>query len=73
MIFKKRFFLVYALVLLMLGLLSNSASAAVREYWIAADEVLWDYAPSFPINPMSGDEFTPEQRVFVEDGIGRQI
>jgi len=42
-----------------------------REHWIAADEVLWDYAPSFPIDPMTGEEFTPEQRVFVEDGIGR--
>ncbi len=26
--------------------LSNSASAAVREYWIAAEKVSWNYAPS---------------------------
>ncbi len=44
----------------------------IREYWIAADEILWDYAPSFPINLMSDKEFTAEQRVFVEEGIGRQ-
>ena len=42
-----------------------------REYWIAADEVMWDYAPSFPINLMSGEEFTDDQKVFVEEGIGR--
>jgi len=42
-----------------------------REYWIAADEVMWDYAPPFPINLMSGEEFTDDQKVFVEEGIGR--
>lgn len=41
------------------------ASAAVREYCIAADEVLWDYAPSYPTNLMTGQPFTPEQEVFV--------
>src|SRR3990172_4921362 len=50
---------------------TTPAWAKVREYWIAADEVLWDYAPSFPINLMTGEEFTADQRVFVEDGIGR--
>jgi len=49
----------------------NSKHSNIREYWIAADEVLWDYAPSFPINLMTDEEFTPEQRVFVENGIGR--
>lgn len=43
-----------------------------RVYWIAADEVVWDYAPSFPINPMSDKGFTADQRVFVEQGIGRR-
>jgi len=47
------------------------AISQIREYWIAADEVYWDYAPSFPVNLMTGEEFTPEQRVFVEEGIGR--
>ena len=40
-----------------------------RVYWIAAEEMQWDYAPSFPINPITGNEFTAEQRVFVEQGI----
>ncbi len=48
------------------------AKSGDQVYWIAADEVHWDYAPSFPINPMTGNEFTPEQRVFVEQGIGRR-
>lgn len=51
---------------------SNVQAGVVREYWVAADEVIWDYAPSFPINKISGAEFTPDQRVFVEDFIGRK-
>ncbi|MCB1949556.1 MAG: multicopper oxidase domain-containing protein [Burkholderiales bacterium] len=47
------------------------AKSQDRVYWIAADEVQWDYAPSFPVDPMSGAEFTEDQRVFVEQGIGR--
>lgn len=43
-----------------------SATAAVRYYCIAADEVEWDYVPSFPMNLMSGAPFTDDQRVFVE-------
>ena len=42
-----------------------------REYWIAADEVLWDYAPSYPTNLITGEEFTDDEKVFVEEGIGR--
>jgi len=45
--------------------LAIPASAAVREYCIAADEVLWDYAPSYPTNLMSGHPFTADQEVFV--------
>ncbi|MEE9344720.1 MAG: multicopper oxidase domain-containing protein [Methylococcales bacterium] len=62
----------FLLFILVLMFVSNSVLAAKREYWIAADEVVWDYAPSFPVNLMSGQEFTPEQLVFVENGIGRQ-
>lgn len=58
-------------VIVWLALVASPVLAA-REYWIAADEVQWDYAPAFPINPMTGKEFTPEQRVFVEQGIGRR-
>ena len=65
---QKRFgFMAVAFV--WLALIANPASAD-REYWIAADEVKWDYAPSFPLNVMTGKEFTAEQRVFVEQGIG---
>ncbi|MDE2389705.1 MAG: multicopper oxidase domain-containing protein, partial [Betaproteobacteria bacterium] len=49
-----------------------SPACANREYWIAADEVQWDYAPSFPVNAMTRKEFTAEQRIFVEQGIGRR-
>ncbi len=44
-----------------------------REYWIAADEVRWDYATSFTSggnNPMIGVPYTAEQKVFVADFIG---
>ncbi len=60
------------IVMLLLGIVSSSVSATTREYWIAADEVDWDYAPSFPINRMSGKEFTADQGVFVDDEIGRR-
>ena len=56
-----------------IGCISNPAWTKNRVYWIAAEEVQWDYAPSFPIDPMSGNEFTEEQRVFVEQGIGREL
>ncbi len=51
---------------------SHRHGGTQRVYWIAADEVVWDYAPSFPINLMSGEEFTDDQKVFVEAGIGRK-
>ena len=60
-----------AVVIVWLAFIANPACAD-REYWIAADEVTWDYAPSFPVNVMTGKEFTAEQRVFVEQGIGRR-
>jgi FtsP/CotA-like multicopper oxidase with cupredoxin domain len=72
MIFQKRFFWKYVAGVVLLCLNNFSVLAADRVYWIAADEVQWDYAPSFPINPMSGNEFTEDERVFVEEGIGRR-
>lgn len=64
----------YTMSLLMTILCTSpiSAKGIDRIYWIAAEEVLWDYAPSFPMNPMTGSEFTSQQRVFVEQGIGRR-
>jgi FtsP/CotA-like multicopper oxidase with cupredoxin domain len=40
--------------------------ATVREYFIAADEVAWDYAPSFPLDPMTGQEFSDEHKLFLQ-------
>lgn len=54
------------IILLFMTVAAAPASAVDRHYCIAADEILWDFAPSFPINLMTGQPFTPEQRVFVE-------
>ncbi|HJT05997.1 MAG TPA: hypothetical protein VJ747_03675 [Stellaceae bacterium] len=51
------------------------AGAAERLYYIAADEVVWDYAPSYPNNPITGVPFTKEESVFLRhagDRIGRK-
>ncbi len=40
---------VHALAALLAGIiLCGPAAAQTREYWIAADEVAWDYPPRFP-------------------------
>lgn len=64
----------FAVILMWIVLSSNPvlAKPVERVYWIAADEVQWDYAPSFPVDPMSGNEFDADQRIFVEHGIGRR-
>jgi FtsP/CotA-like multicopper oxidase with cupredoxin domain len=71
MAISRRKIMKHLLLIPVLLLSSTIAHAAVREYWIAADEVLWDYAPSFPVNLMTGEELTEDQRVFVEDFAGR--
>lgn len=64
---KKPIFSGMVLAILFMVIAFAPASAADnRHYCIAADEILWDYAPSFPTNLMTGQPFTPEQRVFVE-------
>src|SRR5262249_21303342 len=53
----------------------SQASAVERVYYIAADQVLWDYAPSFPDNPITGKPFTRAEEVFVaqrDEYIGRK-
>ena len=45
----------------------SNAVAAERVYYIAAEEIVWDYAPSFPTNAMTGKPFNESARVFVED------
>jgi manganese oxidase len=52
-----------------------NAHAAERVYYVAADEVVWDYAPSYPNNPITGVPFTKEDSVFLRhaaDRIGRK-
>lgn len=55
-----------AVLFIVLVLFAQTAAAVERTYYIAADEVAWDYAPWAPINPMRGGPFTPEERVYVE-------
>ncbi len=69
---------VIAVVLVVIGLcvalpqiLLADASPQNREYWIKAEEILWDYAPSYPENPMTGEPFDTEAKVFVEPGSDR--
>jgi hypothetical protein len=63
-----------ALTLTALALVPVSAFATgsfgdhgeTRVYWIKAEEIFWDYTPSFPINLMSGEPFTDDQLVFLD-------
>jgi manganese oxidase len=55
-----------AAVLLLLAA-AVPARAAERVYYIAADAVVWDYAPSYPTNPITGQPFTRLEEVFVSD------
>ncbi len=41
-----------------------------RHYWIVAEEVEWDYAPSYPTNLMTGDAFNEDHDVDVGDESG---
>jgi len=62
-----------SLVLLLLIAGVPIADAHTRTYYIAADEVMWDYAPSYPINAITGEEFTNEQNVFVDGSSADRI
>jgi hephaestin len=58
-----------------LGFVPTAADAVERTYFIAADEVVWDFAPSYPNNPITGEPFTKEESVFLrhaKDRIGRK-
>ncbi|HSG82803.1 MAG TPA: multicopper oxidase domain-containing protein, partial [Gemmatimonadota bacterium] len=46
------------------------ASGQVREYFIAADEVVWDYAPS-GMNQITGEAWTPFEASFMVRGRDR--
>jgi len=41
------------------------AFAAERLYFIAADEIVWDYAPSYPINPMAAERFDENANIYL--------
>jgi manganese oxidase len=45
-------------------------AAGTRVYFVAADEVEWDYAPS-GMNLITGAPFGPQENIFVESGPGR--
>ena len=63
------------LIFAALGFAPMAAGAAERIYFIAADEVVWDFAPSAPNNPLSGEAFNQEESVFLRQAknrIGRQ-
>lgn len=68
--FNKKMLIILAVILINLSYSPAWGKTKDRVFWIAADEVRWDYAPSFPVDPMTGDEFNDNQRVFVEQGIG---
>lgn len=67
--------LICGLLLSTLGSGLPPALAAERLYYIAADEVVWDYAPSYPDNPIMGEPFSFEESVYLKQGddrIGRR-
>lgn len=53
------------LLLALLMAVLAPAAAKDRIYYLAAEDVLWDYTPSYPLNVMTGKAFTDEQRSFV--------
>lgn len=58
-----------------LGFAPVPSGAAERLYFIAADEAVWDFAPSYPNNPITGEPFTTDESVYVrqaKDRIGRK-
>lgn len=70
-----RYFILPLLFAWSLTVSAPGALGAERVYFIAAEEVVWDYAPSFPINAMTGKPFREGARSFLEkrpDRIGRK-
>ena len=49
------------------------ANAEQRTYYIAAEDLLWDYAPSYPSNRLTGKDFQPSARVFVDGASPQRI
>jgi Multicopper oxidase len=66
---------VACMIVATLGFVATAADAVERTYFIAAEEVVWDFAPSDPNNPITGEPFTKEESVFLrhaKDRIGRK-
>lgn len=53
--------------------LSAAADGVTRTYYIAAEEIIWDYTPSWPMNPITGEAFNEAQNVFLEDAGRKRI
>lgn len=71
----RHFFTFPLLIASLMTVFLSNANAADRIYYIAAEEILWDYAPSFPTNALTGKPFDKNARVFIEnrpDRIGRK-
>jgi manganese oxidase len=68
-----RHFLLKVIFLAFVCLADNTSAATTRTYFIAAEETLWDYAPSYPINPMHQGVFSENEKVFVEGDGKRRI
>ena len=49
---------------------NEAVAGTTRHYYVAADEVAWDYAP-LGFNNISGQPFGPEENVFVQTGRDR--
>jgi FtsP/CotA-like multicopper oxidase with cupredoxin domain len=49
---------------------AEAAAGRTRTYYVAADEVTWDYAPS-GMNQITGEPFDDTAKVFVENGPDR--
>jgi FtsP/CotA-like multicopper oxidase with cupredoxin domain len=66
----------YLLIAMVLLVSIRTEAGVTRVYYIAAEEVLWDYAPSYPINPMHKGEFSEAEKTFVagngQDRIGHR-
>ncbi len=43
----------------------------LREYWIKAEEILWNYSPSYPIDRMTDQPFGEKELVFLKPGPDR--
>ncbi|MDP2661708.1 MAG: multicopper oxidase domain-containing protein [Dehalococcoidia bacterium] len=63
---------ILAIIILAVGPLARGGQAAgvTRTYYIAADEVDWDYAPT-DINQITGQAFGDAENVFVQQGRDR--